>query len=183
MKRAIGLLGVTAMVAAMAGCEQRMVNVGTTPKVGGGTSAAVAAPATAAAMEIVIDNKDAGFKSEGAWTSATGDYFKGEVTWAKKGDEATAKATWTPTIALPGKYEVFEYHGEDPSSDHASKAPFTIVHAGGKAEVAVDLSTKIGKWNSLGTYEFAAGTGGSVTLTNKADNNVIADAVKFVKVK
>jgi hyaluronate lyase len=37
-----------------------------------------------------------------------------------------------------------------------------------------------GEWNLLGTYSFAAGTGGSVTIANDGTNGyVVADAVKF----
>ena len=43
----------------------------------------------------------------------------------------------------------------------------------------INLRGNIGKWNTLGTFKFAAGTRGNVTLTNKANGNVIADAIKF----
>jgi hypothetical protein len=191
------VLGVTAAAMWMlAGCDQYTRPVNETPKIEATTKAAppatkaataaatkAAATATAAMSgEIIIDNADEGFKVvSGTWNNARGDYYKDTVRWAVKADEASAVATWTPTIVSAGEYEVFEYHGENPSNDHATNAPYTIKFDGGSKEVAVDQTAKIGQWNSLGKFKFAAGTGGSVSISNKANDNVIADAVKFVK--
>ncbi len=141
-----------------------------------------AAPALATAAEIIIDNGDPGFKGAGDWASATGGHdYKDEVVWATAAGatDTPATATWTPAIKVAGQYDVYEWHGDDPNSDHASNAPFTIKFDGGTKTVPVNLRANTGRWNLLGTFTFAAGTAGNVTLTSKADGNVIADAVKF----
>ena len=61
--------------------------------------------------------------------------------------------------------------------------PFTITYDGNAKTIPVDLRSNIGKWNLLGTFKFAAGSSGNVTLSNKANGNVIADAIKFVPQK
>ena len=94
--------------------------------------------------------------------------------------EAPATAAWTPEIKVAGQFDVYEWHGDDPNTDHATNAPFTINYDGGNKTVAVDLRANIGRWNLLGTFKFAAGKSGNVTLSSKASGNVIADAVKFV---
>jgi hypothetical protein len=38
-----------------------------------------------------------------------------------------------------------------------------------------------GEWLSLGVYEFAAGTDGSVTVSDDANGFVVADAVRFTE--
>jgi hypothetical protein len=135
-----------------------------------------------AAVEIIIDNNDPEFKSVGNWNLANGGRdYKDETVWVDTSDPASA--TWTPKIPAAGEYAVYEWHGDDPNSDHATDAPFTITHAGGTTTVKVDLTKNTGEWHSLGTFKFNAGTAGNVTLTNKAGGNVIADAVKFVRVK
>jgi hypothetical protein len=138
-------------------------------------------PAAAKVEDIIIDNADPGFRSEGSWDpGASEKNYKDGVVWAAGGDQATAKAVWSPDIKIPGTYEVYEWHGEDTNSDHASDAPFTINYQGSSATVRVNFRENVGKWNPLGEYKFAAGTTGNVTLTNKVSGNVIADAVKFV---
>jgi len=46
--------------------------------------------------------------------------------------------------------------------------------------VLVNQRVNGGQWILLGTYTFSAGTAGTVTLTDKANGTVIADAVKLV---
>ena len=153
------------------------------------TAAAPSAPAKPAAVpaasvaEIIIDNTDPGFKSIGVWTSASGGHdYKDEVVYTT-GTGATgtpATATWSPDIKAAGTYDVYEWHGDDPNTDHSSSAPFTVNFDGGSKTIPVDLRANTGKWNLLGTFKFAAGTAGNVTLSSKTDGNVIADATRFV---
>ncbi|HXI73090.1 MAG TPA: hypothetical protein VNN22_22350 [Verrucomicrobiae bacterium] len=147
---------------------------------------AVAAPAAAAvsADEIIIDNSDPGFKSEGNWTSGAGDNdFKDGSTYASgtSAGEAANTATWTPDIRTAGTYDVYEWHGDDPNSDHATNTPFTVKSDDGTKTLMVNLRNNTGKWNLLGTFKFAAGKEGNVSLSSSgADGNVLADAVKLV---
>jgi hypothetical protein len=149
--------------------------------------AAVAAPASAPASAdggIIIDNADPGFTSTGNWTEASGgNDFKDGTTYASgtSAGDAASTATWTPDIKNAGAYDVYEWHGDDPNTDHATKAPFTVKSDDGSKTILVNLQTNSGKWNLLGTFNFAAGKGGNVSLsTSGADGNVLADAVKFV---
>jgi hypothetical protein len=146
------------------------------------TPAAASAPAVPG--EIIIDNGDPSFKSEGSWTSGSGgNDFKDGSAYASGtlNTDPANTATWTPDIKTAGSYDVYEWHGDDPNSDHATKAPFTVKSDDGEKTILVNLQTNSGKWNLLGTFNFAAGNGGNVSLSsNGADGNVLADAVKFV---
>jgi FAD dependent oxidoreductase len=92
-------------------------------------------------------------------------------------------AKFVPTIETAGKYEVFVSYSA--GNNRASNAPVTIIHAGGTATIRVDQrkpAPVAGTWKSLGTYEFAAGKAGSVTISNEgADGHVIVDAVRWVR--
>jgi len=89
-------------------------------------------------------------------------------------------ATYIPTIGLPGDYEVFEWHGEMVGS-LASDVTATITHGASETmDVTIDQTQNTGQWNSLGTYNFSAGTTGKVELSNQANGIVISDAIKFV---
>ena len=116
---------------------------------------------------------------------------------------------WRPEIPESGLYKVYArwVWGK---GDRATNAPYTIHFAApsapdetqtpglrqaqpalsvSKGEAAaevrrVDMSNAnlAGKWNLLGAFSFAKGTGGSVELTDDADNTVVADALKFTPV-
>ena len=146
-------------------------------------AAAAPAAASASAAEIVIDNGDPGFKSQGNWATAGGGHdHKDSATYASStsaGDAANT-ATWTPEIRSAGLYDVYEWHGDDPNSDHASNAPFTVKSDDGTKTIMVNLRNNTGKWNLLGTFNFAAGKADYVSVSSRnADGNVLADAVRF----
>lgn len=137
-------------------------------------------PTDTLAEAIVVDDADQGFGTEGGWSLGwTSKDYKSGLKWAYLSTKATATATWSAEIPVCGQYEVFEWHGADPHSDHATDAPFTVHYADGSKTVLVNQRENAGQWNSLGTYTFKKGTTAKVTVTNKANGNVIADAVKF----
>ena len=71
--------------------------------------------------------------------------------------------------------------------NRATKVQATVAYSGGTDKVAFNQRTKPpidGAWMSLGTFEFAKGKGGSVTITNDgADGFVVIDAVQWVPIK
>lgn len=132
---------------------------------------------------IVVDDDDGppAVKFIGAWLVAPGrqsGYING-THWAVKG-KGEAKAVFTPNVPKAGKYQVFAYFGLDPGGDHASDAPVTIRTIGAANTIGVDLRSTKGQWVCFGKFKFAAGRKGTVTFTNNADGNVLADAVKLV---
>jgi len=143
---------------------------------------------TEEAGAIVVDDDDGapGVKYIGEWLATPNTdaayvgYFQG-THWAWKG-AGDAKAVFTPNVPKAGSYAVFAYFGPDPDGgySHARKAPVIVRSASGVTTRYADLRLPNGKWIHLGTYKFAAGRKGSVTFTNDADGNVLADAVKLV---
>ena len=66
------------------------------------------------------------------------------------------------------------------NSVYAANVPVDINHASGTASMTVDQTSSGGQWNLLGTYDFDAGTSGSITIDNAGTSgHVIADAVRF----
>ncbi|MBI3923417.1 MAG: hypothetical protein HY318_18495 [Armatimonadetes bacterium] len=134
---------------------------------------------------IVIDDLDPApaVTFLGAWRVAPGGggYFQG-THWAERGT-GEAKAIFRPGTKKAGRYEIFAFLGPDTNHDHASNAPIEICSAEGVSKKNVDLKSMQGAWISLGTFRFTKGRKGSVTLSNDADGNVLADAVKLVPVK
>lgn len=133
---------------------------------------------------IVVDDTDPGARFTGEWLLAPGSesgYFLG-TRWAWKGS-GEAKAVFTPKVPKTGIYKVYAYFGPDPAGDHATNAPVTVRHARGTETRQISLRQMKGQWVLIGSYRFAAGAAGSVTFANKANGNVMADAIKLVPVK
>ena len=67
-------------------------------------------------------------------------------------------------------------------ANRASNVPVDVVHAGGLNTLSVDQRTAGGQWVPLGTFQFTAGSAGSVLIrTEQTDGYVVADAARFVK--
>ena len=104
------------------------------------------------------------------------------ATFAKSG---IASTEWTPDIPERGEYAVYVSYKSLPNS--TSAACYTVNHLGGSTRFIVNQKMGGGTWIYLGTFEFAEGEGGSVTLDNRtpegykhtAGNVVTADAVRF----
>jgi len=140
-----------------------------------------AGPVSVAGAEIIIDNGDAGYTKTGSWTagSYSATAYNNDYEYAGSGGAAST-ARWTPTVTLPGTYEVFVWYVS--GSNRANNAPYTVVYDGGSATVPVNQQTGGGQWNSIGSFDFATGTAGYVELGDNANPSVvIADAVRFVK--
>jgi len=133
---------------------------------------------------VVVDNADTtgAFTTSGAWNRAVGaGSYLGDALWALQGAGATT-AAFVPDLPGPGIYEVFIWCGPDPNDDHAAAAPVVISHRDGTVTRLVNLKEGHSRWNSLDRFPFPAGKESSVVITNAADGNVLADAVKFVPV-
>ncbi len=134
---------------------------------------------------IIIDDSscDGSFAANGAWcSSSNGGSYLDSVSWACKGS-GESKVTWTPNIPDEGIYAVSLWYGDDPNDDHATDASFTVNFKGGSKDFKINLKENQKQWRLLGEFKFSKGKSGSVVLTNKANGNVVADAMKFMPVK
>ena len=132
-----------------------------------------------ASPEQIVDNVDA--LVTGAWTSSTlvPGYYGSNYIWAQ-GGAATATAEFVFQVATAGQYQVSAWWSA-PYSTRSPNAPYTIHHAGGTTTVRVDQNANGSQWNELGVFTFAAGEA-RVVLSNDAQNNPVADAVRLVEV-
>ncbi|WP_168119558.1 polysaccharide lyase family 8 super-sandwich domain-containing protein [Paenibacillus sp. HB172176] len=134
---------------------------------------------------IILDNTDSAYVTKtGTWYSGTNnpEQFIGSNYWHDSNSGKGSKTvTYTPDIPAAGSYKVYMNWTEQ--FNHATNVPVTIAYDGGSDSLIVDQTADGGVWNLLGTYDFAEGTTGSVTISNTdTDNFVVADAVKFVPV-
>ena len=106
-----------------------------------------------------------------------------ECTQAGKKNVATIE--WRPEIPERGEYAVYVSYKTLPKS--TSSAHYTVHHLGGASDFVVNQKMGGGTWIYLGTFEFAEGSEGYVSLTNETPEGyktaggsvVTADAVRF----
>jgi hypothetical protein len=131
---------------------------------------------------LVLD--DARAKTTGAWreSRASKDWIGEGYRHDNNTRDGSATARFEPAGLKPGKYEV--RFGYVPNSNRASNVRVTVRHAGGESVVVVDQRRAPpfdGAFVSLGTFDFAVGTGAAVIVTNKdTDGYVVIDAVQWL---
>jgi len=137
-----------------------------------------------APVEVILDNTAAsGVTYTGTWTESTwqAGYYGTNYRHDGNTGKGTSSVRFTPTLAAGGQYDVYIWYPANVS--YASNVPVDIVHGGGTATVTVNESSNGGQWVKLGTWNFNAGTAGSVLIRTGGTNGyVIADAVKFTPV-
>ena len=138
---------------------------------------ALSRPTSAA---IVLDNPEATFVGTWLTHSGSSQQYGDDVRYKAAGD-GTSTATWRPNIVEAGDYDVYVWWTE--WRTRATDAPYTIYYdgTGSPAEVRKDQTVDGGQWNYLGTWNFAAGTSGCVVLSDDANGQVLADAIKWEK--
>jgi hypothetical protein len=98
---------------------------------------------------------------------------------ARMSCQAGSSASYNPTILQPGTYGVEVYVVQNADADPAAK--LTIQHAGGSTTKTINLTTATTGWVDLGSYPFAAGSGGSVANANSGAGCMRTSMVKFVR--
>ena len=101
----------------------------------------------------------------------------------RKSDHASLQ--WRPVIPERGEYAVYISYKSLPNS--STSAHYTVHHLGGESHFAVNQKMGGGTWIYLGTFEFAEGSEGCVSLDNRTPEGwkhtpgsvVTADAVRF----
>jgi len=141
------------------------------------------------AVQIIEDVTNAtGVVLTGPWVSAdaannggTGGYYGPDYLSDNKVNKGECTAQFIPAIPTAGSYDVYTYCAA--FSHAASNTPVNIVYQGGTAQVLINQQHLGGQWAYVGTFPFAVGTSGSLTISNPTSTDgygVLADAVKFV---
>jgi hypothetical protein len=131
--------------------------------------------------EIVVDNPEGTCSANwSTGTSAAGKY--GTNYRFRSTASVSDPFTWIPNVIIAGNYEVFAWWPVG-NSKSAATAPYIINYNGGSQIVNCDQRINGGKWNSLGIYNFAVGTGGNIQLScwTTLKKTVTADAIRLLK--
>jgi hypothetical protein len=126
---------------------------------------------------IIVDNTVASVS--GNWTVATGNSSNNNNYLTVAKGTGAKSVTWMPNLPRDGYYNVY-YLLPNGTGSRATDAPFTLSFDGGSKTYAVnERPTGGGVWVPLGIHPFKAGTTGYVKVTDNANGEVAADAVKF----
>ncbi|MCX6354740.1 MAG: glycosyltransferase family 39 protein [Candidatus Aureabacteria bacterium] len=126
----------------------------------------------------VMDDGDKTFSIKGGnWeTCSDSNAFEGSLHWHHRG-KGESSARWASEVPRDGYYEVFAIWRA--GDNRATNAPYHIIHDEGEEVRRVNQKKDGGRWVSLGTYPFSKGNEFEISLSNDADEEVIADAVKI----
>ena len=131
---------------------------------------------------IVLDDDDAERTGFGALSEANPPFVGRGYRHDGNAMRGEQRAKYTPQLPQAGRYEV---RMSFPANENrATNATVTIVHTEGTTKVAVNQRKKsalAGGFTSMGTFRFAKGKTGSLTISNeKADGYVVIDAVQWI---
>ena len=141
-------------------------------------------PVTVISTSMIVDDGGPGWTAAGTWTNYAGQGYDNDVDQAAPATPANATCAWTFGGLNPSDYYKVETTWTK-YANRATNAPYTI--SGGTATLAVavnqqqtpvGVSGDNGTWQELGLYRPTSGTL-AVTLSNNANGDVIADAVRI----
>src|SRR5713226_3000606 len=127
------------------------------------------------AAELIVDNSDAAVMLKGKWTTSTttAGFFGADYFFRTPGD-GSSSVTWPFPSGQAGRYEVFARWSAGPN--RATNASYQVNSNAGGSSAPVNQKINGGNWQSLGSFDFQPGKGQGITLTDKADGVVVADA-------
>lgn len=142
---------------------------------------------------IVLDDPSAA--TAGAWTMVR-TFYNGNFYGSGSGTDTNSFGTnyltrangtgsayvqFTPRIVVPGDYNVYQWHPYRP--DASTNTPFVLSYNGGATTIYANQQTNSGNWSWLGKFNFLAGTGGYIRVTDAIPESggvAIVDGVKLV---
>ncbi|SFS76355.1 N-acetylmuramoyl-L-alanine amidase [Marininema halotolerans] len=129
---------------------------------------------------IISDNAHSSSQSKGKWvfSSNVKNYYGTNYQYNGKGT-GLATFTWNFNIAESGNYKVYARYQS--YKDRGTNSPYRIDYEGGSKIKEVNQRINGGKWVYLGTYPYTGGKDYKVTLSDKANGFVIADAIRLIK--
>ncbi|HUV42283.1 MAG TPA: hypothetical protein VMW23_10895, partial [Sedimentisphaerales bacterium] len=129
-----------------------------------------------ATVEKIIDNGQPETSYTGTWqVSGAPDPYGADSYWSRDG----STYTWTFSPTVSGNYQVYMCWTQ--WSSRSTSVPVDIKDADSTSRVYVNQQANGSQWNSLGQYDFSAGSSYTVTITSQPyPTSTCADAVRFV---
>jgi hypothetical protein len=131
----------------------------------------------AAATALIIDNGAPETSFTGTWTVSTGPSPYGTNSLYGAGS-GTDTYRWTPTIATARQYDVSVWWTS--LASRSTSVRYIVKHSAGTFTTTRSQRVGGGQWQLLGTFQFNAGTGGYIEVSDVNGPQASADAVRLV---
>lgn len=130
---------------------------------------------------LVVDNADAGFSASASWSTGTMSTDKYGADYRFRSTTAVSDpATFAFTIPTADNYQVYAWWSQ--GSNRSTTAPYVVYYNGGSQTVSVNQQINGGVWNSLGTWNFVAGSNNvKLSCWTTTGYVVIADAILVIR--
>ena len=136
-------------------------------------------PASVGAEELIVDNNAPFVQVTGPWVStALTPGFSGPDYLFRPASAGDATVFWPFPSTSPGRYEVFARWTSGPN--RASNALYWVSSDAGTTSITQNQQRNGGTWQSLGSFDFRSGQSEGVTLSDRSDGVVVADAIRWV---
>jgi lipoprotein-anchoring transpeptidase ErfK/SrfK len=142
--------------------------------------ALICMPMQVGAEELIVDNNAPFVQVTGPWVSATLTAgFSGSDYLFRPASAGDATIFWPfPASSGPGHYEVFARWTSGPN--RATNAVYWVSSEAGTTSITQNQQENGGTWQSLGSFEFQAGKSQGITLSDRSNGVVVADAIRLV---
>src|SRR5260370_384388 len=140
----------------------------------------VVLPAAVSADDLVVDNNTPFVQVSGPWVSTSlTEGFAGPDYLFRPASAGDATVFWPfPSSISPGRYEVFARWTSGPN--RATNALYYVSSDAGTVSVTENQQSNGGVWQALGDFDFRPGKNHGVTLTDRWNGVVVADAIRWV---
>jgi hypothetical protein len=132
---------------------------------------------------VVVDDAEAELVGDWPVSRSIGGFVGSGYRHDNNEEQGKKTAKYVPELPNAGRYEIRVWF--TPYENRAPEVRVIIRAAEGEKTAVINQRAKPAKWPgyvSLGGYNFSAGRGGSVTISNAgAKGNVVVDAVQFVR--
>jgi hypothetical protein len=137
-------------------------------------------PARVGAEELVVDNTAPFVQVTGPWVAtALTAGFNGSDYLFRPASAGDATVFWPfPSASTPGRYEVFARWTSGPN--RATDALYWISSDAGTTQINQNQQLNGGTWQSLGSFDFRPRQSEGVTLSDRSNGVVVADAIRWV---
>lgn len=131
--------------------------------------------------EFIVDSTEATVVNSANWsTGSSPTPWNGNYRYKAPGT-GSLYLQFTPNLPYTGSYQVSSWHV--PGGNRTTAAPHVVNYNNGSTTNTINQEINGNQWNTVGNFNFNAGTSGNVRITDgfsEASNVVMADGVRWV---
>ncbi|MCP2325046.1 hypothetical protein HDA40_003553 [Hamadaea flava] len=135
------------------------------------------------AFTVTVDNTSSSFRASANWGTSTYSTQRYGTDYRYADPVAASDAAYySATLPSAGNYKIETYYPAN--TGYNATTPYVVFSSSGNQTVTVNQQANGGKWNTVGTFAFAAGAQDVVAVSRWTSGTgyVIADAIRITQV-